>query len=611
MRSILPNGVHVMALTATATKSLQSEVAEILGMMNTISLAVSPCEANIMYAVGEYSNISETFKPLLLRLRKDRTKMPRTIIYCRRQEECADLYLFFRDGLGSEFTEPCDAPDHSGFRLVDMFTSCTDSDVKSDIISSFTVVEGTLRIVCATIAFGLGIDCPDVRQVFHVGAPADIVLHSGKWPFRTGWESSPSSVARGGNGGNCPPSQYPLALYTHCTSHCLNLAVVASFEEVSVRNMIGVVNRVSVFFFAHPKRQNKLEEAIQNTQPESKVVKLKNLCRTRWIERINALDRIKNLHSSIVACFESISSEGSRMWSPDSVTDASTLLQAIITTEFLSALVITNGCLQYLRGLTISLQEEAKDIVQAVSEIKTVTSSLEQVRENVDSYHSRWFETISEICREVGVIPSMPRICSRQHHRANTPASDPSEYFRRNITVPILDHLLAEFDRRFSLHQRTAFQGFYLVPSVLVKKDLETVSDVLMKVGEYYDLDLPNISSLCGEIHNWYSKWKSEEENHGLASLPSTLSSTLPRISSFFPNIKVLATILCTLPVTSCSAERSFSGLKRIKTALRSSMSNERLSNLTLLHMHPDVPIDIEEVINEFSRRHPRRITLI
>ncbi len=50
-------------LTATATKSLQSEVAEILGMMNTISLAVSPCKANIMYVVGEYSNISETFKP--------------------------------------------------------------------------------------------------------------------------------------------------------------------------------------------------------------------------------------------------------------------------------------------------------------------------------------------------------------------------------------------------------------------------------------------------------------------------------------------------------------------------------------------------------------------
>ena len=48
-------------------------------------------------------------------------------------------------------------------------------------------------------------------------------------------------------------SQYPLALYTHCASHCLNLAVVASFEGQSVRNMIGVVKRLSIFFSAHPK----------------------------------------------------------------------------------------------------------------------------------------------------------------------------------------------------------------------------------------------------------------------------------------------------------------------------------------------------------------------
>ena len=43
-------------------------------------------------------------------------------------------------------------------------------------------------------------------------------------------------------------SQYPLAFYTHCASHCLNLAVVASFEDRSVRNMIGIVKRLSLFF---------------------------------------------------------------------------------------------------------------------------------------------------------------------------------------------------------------------------------------------------------------------------------------------------------------------------------------------------------------------------
>ena len=65
------------------------------------------------------------------------------------------------------------------------------------------------------------------------------------------------------------------------------------------------------------------------------------------------------INCSIVACHESIVAEGSRAWSPDSLTDASTLLLAV-TTGFISALVITNECLQYLRGLTVSLQEEAK-----------------------------------------------------------------------------------------------------------------------------------------------------------------------------------------------------------------------------------------------------------
>ena len=157
---------------------------------------------------------------------------------------------------------------------------------------------------------------------------------------------------------------------------------------------------------------------------------------------------------------------------------------------------------------------------------------------------------------------------------------------------------------------KTAFQGLYFVPSVLVTDDLATVSSVVMKVGDLYAVDLPNVSSLSGEIHNWYTKWKSEEKDHGSNSLPSTFSSTLTRISSFYLNSKALVTILCILPVTSCTAERSYRGLKRIKTALRSSMSNERLSSLTLLHMHQDIPIDIEQVIDEFSRLHRRLIQL-
>ena len=68
-------------------------------------------------------------------------------------------------------------------------------------------------------------------------------------------------------------AQYPLALYLHCASHSLNLAVVKSLQVTSVRNMMGVVDRVSVFFAAHPKRQRALEKSIAETQPESTVSK--------------------------------------------------------------------------------------------------------------------------------------------------------------------------------------------------------------------------------------------------------------------------------------------------------------------------------------------------
>ena len=48
-------------------------------------------------------------------------------------------------------------------------------------------------------------------------------------------------------------ADYPKALYLHCASHCLNLAVVKSLQVTSIRNMMGVVGRVFQFFAAHPK----------------------------------------------------------------------------------------------------------------------------------------------------------------------------------------------------------------------------------------------------------------------------------------------------------------------------------------------------------------------
>ena len=173
MRSIIPEEAHCLALTATATSTLRLRVCTILSMHNPLIIAVSPCKKNIVYTVSQFTSIEETFEPLLLCLKKQRTSMQRIIIYCRRYDDCSKLYIYFKRGLGMGFTEPCGAPDLSRFRLVVMFSSCTDEEVKTQIVKSFSS-QSPLRCVCATVAFGMGMDCPDVKQVIHLGAPNNI-----------------------------------------------------------------------------------------------------------------------------------------------------------------------------------------------------------------------------------------------------------------------------------------------------------------------------------------------------------------------------------------------------------------------------------------------------
>ena len=405
-------------------------------------------------------------------------------------------------------------------------------------------------------------------------------------------------------------SQYPLALFVRCASHRLNLAVVKSLEEVYIRNMIGVVNRVYLFFSAHPKCQKNLEETIAKYQPDSSIHKLKDLCPTHWIEQIDVFNRFCLLHSSLVACMESIAFEGASKWSADSLTDASTLLLAITTTEFLSALVIVTESLRYLLGLTQSLQAESKDIVQAMCEVNTLKDTLKDLRANVDVNHSKWFSEVKLMCKKVGTVPSLPRLCGRQCHKPNIPAQSPSDYYCCTITIPLLDHLISEIENHFSKQHLKVLQGFYLIPAVLKNKTMEEISPIICEFGDIYQTDLPYPSSLESEFHRWYIKWKEYEKSHGPSSLPTMLSHTVPHASSLFPNIRILLLILCTLQVTSCSSERSFSGLKRIKTNLRSTMSDDRLSSLSLLHLHRDIDINVSYIVDEFARPHPRRLKL-
>ena len=80
-----------------------------------------------------------------------------------------------------------------------------------------------------------------------------------------------------------------------------------------------------------------------------------------------------------------------------------------------------------------------------------------------------------------------------------------------------------------------------------------------------------------------------------------------------FPNLRVALQILLTIAVSIASCERSFSKLKIILSYLRTSIGQDRLSDLALMSVEREVleQIDFDDIINQFAAAKARKINFV
>ena len=83
----------------------------------------------------------------------------------------------------------------------------------------------------------------------------------------------------------------------------------------------------------------------------------------------------------------------------------------------------------------------------------------------------------------------------------------------------------------------------------------------------------------------------------------------IKRLESF-PDTCIAFKILLTIHIIVASAERSFSKLKLIKSYLRSTMSQERLSGLVILSIENEMLVELEckNLISNFASQKARKI---
>jgi hypothetical protein len=110
------------------------------------------------------------------------------------------------------------------------------------------------------------------------------------------------------------------------------------------------------------------------------------------------------------------------------------------------------------------------------------------------------------------------------------------------------------------------FYAQYLLPRVIGNITNEQIATLY----EIYQTDLTcNLDEFKREIARWRTRWSKTPRDQ----MPTSLCETLDAVNTvLYPSIDTILCIMLTMPVTSATAERSFSVLRRLKTYVRSTM---------------------------------------
>jgi len=130
-------------------------------------------------------------------------------------------------------------------------------------------------------------------------------------------------------------------IFTHCASHCLNLAISKSCSVSQIRNCIVVVIDLDVFFSHSALRTNVLEKVVEqmrssNQLVTSKTKRLHHLRDTRWIERHHSLLALVKLLPAIVQYLENMQQDGNAATSKN----AASLLNSLKSSTILVSLAV-------------------------------------------------------------------------------------------------------------------------------------------------------------------------------------------------------------------------------------------------------------------------------
>lgn len=256
--------------------------------------------------------------------------------------------------------------------------------------------------------------------------------------------------------------------------------------------------------------------------------------------------------------------------------------------------------------LNRELQKSDLCVAESLQKVEAVTDVLDASRDlKFENIWQKSIETVTELELDEPRIPRQRKIPKRLESGTTDnycSFSTPKDFFRKSF-FEVFDQMIGSLKRRF---QNESIEFFKSLERFVIGQ-LQDASFITKFYKDDFDNDrLINDRDMFLQLLN--------RQNEHATSLREvvTFLQKYDWARGLIPEFVRFVRMITTIPGSSCSNERSFSVLRRLKTYLRSTISQDRLNSIAILHVYSDLTdkLDIDNLLNKFIIVNSKRSTV-